>query len=69
MESVEDVIRVPESVTEFLWNAASALAVLLVGLLAVRFLTRLLRDGMERGGLDATLTSFLSNLLYYGLAP
>lgn len=61
------VANIPSSVSEFAWNLLSALAVFFVGVFVARTATRLLRNTMTRARFDATLTSFFSNLVYYGL--
>lgn len=46
---------------------ALAIAIFVIGKMVVKILTSLLRKGMERSKIDATLVSFLSNITY-GLA-
>jgi small conductance mechanosensitive channel len=46
---------------------ALALVIFFVGKMAVKIMTKLLRKGLERAKVDATLVSFLSNIAY-GLA-
>ena len=60
-------LEIPESVSDFAWNLLSATVVFALGILAVRLLTRLMRNAMTRTKFDPTLTSFLTNLLYYTL--
>jgi len=48
-------------------RVAGALAVLVFGLLVARVLRSLVRRGLERSRLDATLVPFLSGLLYYAV--
>jgi small conductance mechanosensitive channel len=49
------------------WNVVAALAVFVFGFFAAGFLTRFLRRVLIGAHLDATLTTFFTNLLYYGL--
>lgn len=49
------------------WNALTALVVFGIGFMLARLATRLVRNTMMRAKVDPTLTSFFSNLLYYGL--
>ncbi|MEZ4240384.1 MAG: mechanosensitive ion channel [Myxococcota bacterium] len=49
------------------WNVVAALTVFVLGFFAAGFLTRFLRRLLIGAYLDATLVTFLTNLLYYGL--
>jgi small conductance mechanosensitive channel len=54
-------------ILEFSPQMLIALAILIVGLFAIRLVTRLSRKMMAKGGLDITLQKFLSNLVNWTL--
>ena len=57
----------PEKLAAFAGNVLAAIAIYLVGKIVVRILTGLLENVMTRAKVDATLSSFLSNIAHYVL--
>lgn len=57
----------PEKLAAFAGNVLAAIAIYLVGKIVVRILTGLLEKVMVRAKVDATLSSFLSNIAHYVL--
>ncbi|MGD8805088.1 MAG: mechanosensitive ion channel [Chloroflexota bacterium] len=55
------------SLPDLLLKFIVAIGIVVLGILAARFLTRILRRAMVRGKVDTTLVSFVSNVLYYAL--
>ncbi|MFN2221127.1 MAG: mechanosensitive ion channel family protein [Candidatus Promineifilaceae bacterium] len=56
-----------DSLPDLLLKFIVAIGIVVLGILAARFLTRILRRAMVRGKVDTTLVSFVSNVLYYAL--
>ncbi|MGZ0172537.1 MAG: mechanosensitive ion channel family protein [Planctomycetales bacterium] len=54
----------PEKLATFAGNILAAIAIYLVGKIVVRILTGLLEKVMDRAKVDATLSSFLSNIAH-----
>lgn len=57
----------PEKLAAFAGNVLAAIAIYIVGKIVVRILTGLLEKVMTRAKVDATLSSFLSNIAHYVL--
>ena len=57
----------PEKLAAFAGNVLAAIAIYIVGKIVVRILTGLLDKVMTRAKVDATLSSFLSNIAHYVL--
>jgi small conductance mechanosensitive channel len=56
-----------DALTSYGPSVIGAILVLLIGWLIAKLLTGLVRRGMTRGGVDVTLTSFVTNLTYMAL--
>ena len=70
LESIEGYVQAftdPEKAATFAGNVLAALAIYFVGRIVVRILTGLLEKVMDRAKVDATLSSFLSNIAHYVL--
>ena len=70
LESIEGYVQAftdPEKAATFAGNVLAALAIYFVGRIVVRILTGLLEKVMDRAKVDATLSSFLSNIARYVL--
>ncbi len=57
----------PEKAATFAGNVLAAIAIYIVGKIVVRILTGLLEKLMSRAKVDATLSTFLSNIAHYVL--
>ena len=70
LQTIEDCVQAftdPERAAAFAGNIFAAIAIYLVGRIVVRILTGLLEKLMVRAKVDATLSSFLSNIAHYVL--
>jgi small conductance mechanosensitive channel len=70
LESIEGFVQAftdPDKLAAFAGNILAAIAIYLVGKIVVRILTGLLERVMTRAKVDATLSSFLSNIAHYVL--
>lgn len=70
LESIQEFAQEftdPEKLAAFAGNVLAAIAIYLVGKIVVRILTGLLEKVMTRAKVDATLSSFLSNIAHYVL--
>jgi len=65
MEEWQQILR--DGMTNFGPGLIGFVAVLVIGWMIAKFLTGLMRKGMTRGRVDATLIGFVSNLAYMGM--
>lgn len=72
METQEEIINSFSQIfslplSELLFRIVIAIAIVFVGRLLARWLTRASRRAMDRANVDDTLISFLGNMIYYAL--
>lgn len=67
IEGYTEAFTDPEKAAAFAGNVLAAIAIYIIGKIVVRILTSLLEKVMTRANVDATLSTFLSNIAHYVL--